>query len=62
MPRVALGDVCVKTRNNWKDTDESEYYYIDLTSVDRETNEIRPEQIINAHNAPSRAQQIIPGK
>lgn len=59
VPRVALGDVCVKTRNiTWKDTD-GEYYYIDLTSVDRETNEIRPEQIINAHNAPSRAQQII---
>lgn len=59
VPRVALGEVCVKTRNiTWKDTD-GEYYYIDLTSVDRETNEICPEQIINAHNAPSRAQQII---
>ncbi len=59
VPRVTLGDVCIKTRNiNWKDTD-GKYYYIDLTSVDRETNEIQPEQIINAYNAPSRAQQII---
>lgn len=54
-----LGEVCVKTSNiKWKDTEE-EYYYIDLTSVDRETNEIRPEKTINSENAPSRAQQIV---
>lgn len=59
VPTVSLGEVCVKTSNiRWKET-VGEYYYIDLTSVDRETNDIRPEQIINADTAPSRAQQII---
>ena len=56
---VMLSEVCLRTNNiRWKETDE-DYYYIDLTSVSRETNEIKPELMINAENAPSRAQQII---
>ncbi len=51
--------MCVKTSNiRWKETD-ADYYYIDLTSVDRDTNEIKPEQVINAKTAPSRAQQLV---
>jgi type I restriction enzyme S subunit len=59
VPVVLLGEVCLHTSNiRWKESDD-EYYYIDLTSVDRETNKIQPEQVINSANAPSRAQQII---
>ena len=50
----------MKTSNiRWKDTDADYYYYIDLTSVDRATNEIKPERVINAETAPSRAQQLV---
>ena len=59
MPIVSLGDVCQKSSNiRWKETNK-DYHYIDLTSVSRETNEIKPESVINAENAPSRAQQIV---
>ena len=59
VPIVALGDVCQSTNTiRWK-TASGDFHYIDLTSVDRATNEISPALIINAENAPSRAQQII---
>ena len=59
MPTVSLGEVCLRTSNiRWNDT-EDDYYYIDLTSVSRETNEIKPELMVNSENAPSRAQQIV---
>lgn len=55
-----LGEVCQKTENvKWKDSVGVEYEYIDLSSVDRETNTILETQTISADNAPSRAQQIV---
>jgi len=54
-----LSDICLPTSNiNWKSTD-GDYFYIDLSSVCRERNEIKPESFINRHDAPSRAQQIV---
>lgn len=55
-----LEEVCEKTENiKWKESAGIEYQYIDLSSVDRETNTILETQIISADNAPSRAQQIV---
>jgi type I restriction enzyme S subunit len=56
-----LKDICIKKQNkNWKDeNDNAVYYYIDLSSVDRNTNSIGEVQEIKKSNAPSRAQQII---
>ncbi len=42
----------------WEKTDES-YFYIDLTSVDRDIHKITNPQIIDANNAPDRAKQIV---
>jgi type I restriction enzyme S subunit len=38
---------------------EQEFQYIDLTSVNRENNQITETQTISSENAPSRAQQIV---
>lgn len=54
-----LGDCVQKTSNiKWKTT-EGSYFYIDLTSVDRDTHKITEIQTVNETNAPSRAQQIV---
>ena len=57
----ALGEVCIKSKNiKWDNVDEGKTFtYIDLTSVDRTDLQIHNPQIINKHNAPSRAKQII---
>lgn len=56
-----LGEVCIKTENiKWKNT-TNDYYYIDLSSVERESNRINEVQSICKDNAPSRAQQIVLG-
>lgn len=59
--RVKLNDITCKCKNiKWKDvSEEKEYYYIDLSSVDRETKQIEDFQTINSLEAPSRAKQII---
>ena len=51
---------CTKAVENikWSLTSK-EYQYIDLSSVDRETNRITGTQTITADNAPSRAQQVV---
>ena len=55
-----LGTCVEKIQNiKWADNKESEYRYIDLTSVDREKQQITETQFINSENAPSRAQQIV---
>ena len=55
-----LGDVCLETGNiKWKESNNVEYQYIDLSSVSRENNKISETQTINSTNAPSRAQQIL---
>lgn len=54
-----LGEVCERHRSiKWRETTAS-FYYIDLSSVDREKHLITANQIINASNAPSRAQRIV---
>lgn len=56
-----LGEVCIKSKNiKWDTIDEDKsFIYIDLTSVDRTDLQIHNPQIINKHNAPSRAKQIV---
>ena len=56
-----LGEVCIKSKNiKWDNVDEGKTFtYIDLTSVDRTDLQIHNPQIINKHNSPSRAKQII---
>lgn len=55
-----LGEICVKTENiAWDVERKRELEYIDLTSVNRNTHVIEKTELINAHNAPSRAQKII---
>src|SRR5690606_3687185 len=55
-----LGEVCVKTNNiKWKENVGEEYYYIDLSAVNRDNNQIEELQTITSESAPSRAQQIV---
>ena len=56
-----LGDVCLKRDSiKWKyENSNTEYQYIDLSAVDRESKNITDTQIITKENAPSRAQQIV---
>lgn len=56
-----LGDVCLKRDSiKWKnENSNTEYQYIDLSAVDRESKNIIDTQIITKENAPSRAQQIV---
>ncbi|WP_455596891.1 restriction endonuclease subunit S [Cloacibacillus porcorum] len=54
-----LGEVCVPTKNiKWEETD-SDYQYIDLTSVSRDTHVIVGSTTINKEKAPSRAQKLV---
>ena len=54
-----LGECILKTSNiKWKN-ETSFFYYIDLSSVDRDTHKITETTKINSDNAPSRAQQIV---
>jgi type I restriction enzyme S subunit len=56
----ALGVVCLKTENiKWKENQNEDFQYIDLSSVSRENNKIYDTKTINSSNAPSRAQQIV---
>ena len=59
-PFRTIGE-CVKPIYNikWSCSNDTEYQYIDLTSVDRDTHSIGETQTICADNAPSRAQQIV---
>jgi type I restriction enzyme S subunit len=55
-----LEEVCLKTENiKWKENQNIDYQYIDLSSVNRENNKITETKIINSTNAPSRAKQIV---
>ena len=55
-----LGDCLLKVNNiKWAETNNEQYRYIDLASVDRDTHQIIDTQIITSENAPSRAQQIV---
>ena len=55
-----LGEVCLKTENiKWKENQNIDYQYIDLSSVNRDNNKITETKTINSTNAPSRAKQIV---
>ena len=43
----------------WSESDNEQFQYIDLSSVNRDTHEIMDTQSISSETAPSRAQQII---
>lgn len=60
VPFRTIGE-CVKPISNikWSCSNDAEYQYIDLTSVNRDTHNIGETQTICADNAPSRAQQIV---
>lgn len=60
VPFRTIGE-CVKLISNikWSCSNDAEYQYIDLTSVNRDTHNIGETQTICADNAPSRAQQIV---
>ena len=60
VPLLELDSVCARTSNiKWKEHTGEEYEYIDLSSVDRENNQITETQKISDSSAPSRAQQIV---
>ena len=57
---MEIKDCCLKTDNiNWFDSKNTEYRYIDLTSVDIENCMITETKTVNSTNAPSRARQIV---
>ena len=58
---IKLGDVCEKTNNiRWKtESADNTYFYIDLSSVSVDLNQITEAIEICKDNAPSRAQQIV---
>ena len=55
-----LGDVCKKNSNiKWQKNDETEYQYIDLSSVSRDSLTILETSVVSSKNAPSRAKKIV---
>ena len=52
---------CLATISNvkWRECKGKQYRYIDLSSVNRDTHQIEETVLIDAGNAPSRAQQIV---
>lgn len=57
----SIGDVCIPTQNiSWqKEAIDTEYQYIDLSSVSRKNKQIIETTVISKATAPSRAQKII---
>lgn len=57
--KIKLLNLCDKVNNiNWKN-DNNNYKYIDLSSVNRENNQVVETSNISKENAPSRARQIV---
>ena len=55
-----MGEVCEKTKNiKWQDYPNSEFEYVDLSSVSRESLCVTETTTVNKANAPSRAKKII---
>jgi type I restriction enzyme S subunit len=55
-----LEEVCEKTKNiKWQNHPKSEFEYVDLSSVSRETLNVTETTTVNKKNAPSRAKKII---
>lgn len=60
--KIKLLNLCDKVNNiNWKN-DNNNYKYIDLSSVNRENNQVVETSNISKENAPSRARQIVKAK
>ena len=60
--KIKLLNLCDKVNNiNWKN-DNNNYKYIDLSSVNRENNQVVETSNISKENAPSRARQIVKTK
>lgn len=60
VPFRVLSEVTTRATNvRWREAGETEFRYIDLTSVDRITRRIGDAATVVASNAPSRAQQIV---
>lgn len=55
-----LDSLCLKTENiKWSENKESDFDYIDLSSVSREDFSILETQKVNESNAPSRAKKLV---
>ena len=55
-----LGEVCDDIQNiRWSEVNDQMFYYIDLSSVDRDFHKITTVCVITNAKAPSRAQQIV---
>ena len=53
-------DLCINTTNiKWKENQNREFQYVDLSAVCRKTLNITKTVIVNEKNAPSRAKKII---
>ncbi|HIS18800.1 MAG TPA: restriction endonuclease subunit S [Candidatus Coprovivens excrementavium] len=60
--KIKLLNLCDRVNNiNWKN-DNNNYKYIDLSSVNRENNQVVETSNISKENAPSRARQIVKAK
>lgn len=59
MGKVKLGDYLEKINNISWDDENAAYEYVDLSSINRETNSIVETKTIDKKSAPSRAKQII---
>ena len=58
--QVVIESICNKTKNiNWKENIESQFDYIDLSSVSRTSLSITETKKIDFKNAPSRAKKIV---
>jgi len=57
---LSISKICLKTENiKWKENINTDFQYIDLSSVSRSNNKVSETLTINSTNAPSRAQQIL---
>ena len=59
IPEKIADCTLVVKRINWKNVLNESFKYIDLAAIDRCFNKIINTEIIDVHNAPSRAQQVI---
>lgn len=58
--QINIENLCNKTKNiNWKENTESQFDYIDLSSVSRTSLIVTETKKIDSKNAPSRAKKIV---
>ena len=58
-PIVRLGDVCTINEKSTDPSDRDSFIYVDISSLDNKTKEIRYDNVIKGIDAPSRARRIF---